>query len=428
MACGRASARVILHSDMNSFYAGVEQAEHPELRGVPLVVGGNEKSRHGIVLAASYEAKHRGVKTAMTLWQARKACPDVVVVPPHYELYSRYSRLARQIYYQYTDLVEAFGLDECWLDLTKTLPLHGGDALLVAREISERIRSELGVSVSVGVSWNKIFAKFGSDHDKPDGLMAITHDNYQGIVWSAPVRDLLYVGPATERKLKLMGVYTIGQLARIDECLLRGRLGKMGQVLQAFARGHDASPVRSLTAEQWENERPIKSVGNAMTLPFDVADNETAQQVLWLLGESVAQRLRSHNLEARCVAVWARDGATLASRSAQTTLETPSCLTAEICTCAYDLLVSRWNVAAAPVRALGVRASLLSPLSPHVQLDIFGEQERRLKGEKLDRTIDELRRRFGNHAVRRLCELNDERLASLDPERDNVIHPVSYFA
>ena len=195
---------------MNSFYASVEQAERPELRGKPVVVAGKEELRHGIVLTKSIEAKRYGIKTAEALWQARAKCPDLIVLPPRYKLYRRYSELARAIYYQYTDLVEPFGLDECWLDLTGSLHLHGGDALVVAREISERMKAELGCTVSIGVSWNKIFAKFGSDYKKPDAITCITRDNYRDVVWSAPVRDLLYVGPATERKLHAVGIETIG--------------------------------------------------------------------------------------------------------------------------------------------------------------------------------------------------------------------------
>ena len=207
------ASRVVLHVDMNCFYASVEMAERPELRGKPVIVGGDEESRHGIVLTASYPAKRRGVKTGSALWEARRACPDAIIVLPRYGLYMRYSQLARQIYYQYTDLVEPFGLDEAWLDLTGSVHLQGGEALLVAREISERMVSELGVTVSVGVSWNKIFAKFGSDHDKPNGLMEITPENACEVVWPAPVKDLLYVGPATTRKLARLGIRTIGDLA-----------------------------------------------------------------------------------------------------------------------------------------------------------------------------------------------------------------------
>ena len=423
------TTRTVLHVDMNCFYASVEMAEHPELRGLPVIVGGNEESRHGIVLTASYPAKRRGVKTGSALWEARKACPDAVIVPPHYGLYQRYSALARRIYNEYTDLVEPFGLDEAWLDLTRTLALHGGDVLLVAREISERMVAELGVSVSVGISWNKIFAKFGSDHDKPDGLMRVTPENAPALVWPAPVRDLLYVGPATERKLVRFGIHTIGELARADPYLLRRTLGKMGQVLQGFARGLDEAPVRTFEPGIGDIEHEVKGVGNGITCPFDVEDATTARQVVWLMGESVAQRLRAQGLAARTVGVYGRDAETLASRGRQCTLARPTQLTREICTTAAELLVGDWDFAhGAKVRGIGVRASGLVPAARAVQLDIFGVEGARQQLLDLDRTVDELRARYGNHAVRRLSELSNARLAELDPQRDNVIHPVSYFA
>ncbi len=421
--------RIIFHCDMNSFYASVEQAERPELRGKPVIVGGNEEARHGIVLTASYEAKRRGVKTAQALWEARKACPEAIIVPPRYVLYMRYSELARQVYSQYTDLVESFGLDECWLDLTHSLHLHGGDALLVAREISERMRSELGVTISVGVSWNKIFAKFGSDHDKPNGLMEITPENACAVVWPAPVKDLLYVGPATTRKLARLGIHTIGDLACADSYALKKTLGKMGLVVQEFAQGRDYSPVRSLTALEWESERVIKSVGNGITVPFDVEDERTARQVVWLMGESVAQRLRAHGLAARTIGASGRDFKTLASRSRQTTLPRATQLTREVCHAASDLLVGDWDFAHGDkLRSIGVRASNLVPAREPVQLDLMGEQTRRQELLQLDRTVDDLRHRFGNGCVKRLSELTDARLSALDPERDNVVHPISFFA
>ncbi|MBP3893328.1 MAG: DNA polymerase IV [Atopobiaceae bacterium] len=423
------TTRVVLHVDMNCFYASVEMAERPELRGLPVIVGGDEENRHGIVLTASYPAKRRGVKTGSALWEARKACPDAIIVPPRYGLYMRYSHLARSIYYQYTDLVEPFGLDEAWLDISRSVHLQGGDALLVAREISERMVTELGVTVSVGVSWNKIFAKFGSDYDKPDGLTRITPGNAADIVWPAPVRDLLYVGPATARKLNHLGIITIGDLARADDELIRRTLGKMGAVVQAFARGHDDSPVRPYEPSHRDIEHEVKGVGNGITCPFDLDDERTARQVIWLMGESVAQRLRAQGLAARTVSAYGRDFSTLAFRSRQTTLERPTQLTSEICSTAADLLVSDWDFAhGAKVRGVGVRASNLVPASAAVQLDLWGVEERRLRELALDRAIDDLRGRFGNHAVRRLSELSDARLSSLDPQRDNVVHPVSFFA
>ena len=423
------ASRVVLHVDMNCFYASVEMAERPELRGLPVIVGGDEESRHGIVLTASYPAKRRGVKTGSALWEARRACPDAIVVPPRYGLYMRYSRLARQIYYQYTDLVEPFGLDEAWLDLTGSVHLQGGEALLVAREISERMVSELGVTVSVGVSWNKIFAKFGSDYDKPDGLTVITPHNACEVVWPAPVRELLYVGPATARKLEHLGICTIGQLACADGELLRRTLGKMGEVLQSFARGLDQSPVRPFSPQAHDIEHVVKGVGNGITCPFDIEDETTARQVIWLMGESVAQRLRAGGLAARTIAAWGRDATTLASRGRQTTLERPTQLSGEVCATAADLLAADWDFAhGQKVRGVGVRASNLVPAASAVQLDLWGEEERRLRMLSLDRAVDQLRSRYGNHAVRRLSELRDPRLSALDPQRDNVVHPVSFFA
>ena len=423
------TSRVILHSDMNSFYASVEQAEQPRLRGRPVVVGGNEQTRHGIVLAASYEAKRFGVRTAQALWEARRACPEAIIVPPHYELYHHYSHLARDIYYDYTNLVEPFGPDECWLDVTRSLYLAGGEISIVAREISERVRQELGLSVSVGVSWNKIFAKFGSDHDKPDGLMVITPEKACDLVWPAPVQDLLYVGPATSRKLAAMGIFTIGELALAPRDLIYQRLGKMGLVVQSFAQGRDVSPVRPLDEGIHDTLREVKSVGNGVTCPFDVDEERLARQVVWLLGESVAQRLRALGLCARTLGVSGRSPQTLASRSRQCTLRRPTNLTGELCSAAAELVCLEWDFAhGEALRGLGVRACNLVPAGGPVQLDLAGTEWARIQAGRLDGCIDALRSRFGNHAVRRLSELTDPRLSSLDPERDHTTHPVSFFA
>lgn len=422
------TSRIILHCDMNAFYASVEQAERPELRGLPLIVGGSEELRHGIVLTASYEAKRRGVKTAMALWQARQVCPDVVIVPPRYELYRRYSHAARRIYYDYTDLVEPFGPDEAWLDLTGSIHLWDGDVRAVAASIASRVKHELGITCSIGYSWNKIFAKFGSDHDKPDGYMEVLPDNATELVWKAPVEDLLYVGPATARKLNHLGIVTIGQLARADSALIRRLLGKPGLVVQAFAQGRDASPVRPLDLAVTDIDHEVKSVGNGITCPFDVEDARTARQVVWLMGESVAQRLRQLGLAARTVSATGRDFRTLACHGRQAPLARPSNITGEICSLAAGLLCSDWDFRYEKIRAIGVRASNLVPSSGPVQLDLEGVEAGRLRRRALDESIDELRNRFGNHAVRRASELTDPRLSGLDPERDHFTHPVSYFA
>ena len=424
-------ARCILHADMNACYASIEQAENPRLRHLPVIVGGDEEARHGIVLAASREAKASGVRTAMTLWQARKACPQAIVVPARLGLYHAYGERCRRIYYDYSSQVEPFGIDECWLDVSASTRLWSHEPLLIAQEISERVKSELGVTVSVGVGWDKITAKFGSDHAGHDRIMTLTPSTLERRMWPSPARELLYVGPATERKLRRIGIRSIGQLACAPADELVRLLGKMGAVLRSFARGEDLSPVRNLALDFCDVERAVKSVGNAMTLPFDVADGETARQVVWLLGESVCQRLRALGLAARTVGVSARgaDFDLPMGGQRQRTLPQATDSTQELCHAAAQLMLDWWDFGRMPARQIGVRVAGLE-VAQHgpVQLDVFGEEQRRLQWQSVDRTSDRLRGRFGNHAVRRAGELRDPRLAGLDPERDNVTHPYSYFA
>ncbi len=419
--------RIILHSDMNGFYASVECAERPEIRDKPVVVGGHEELRHGIVLAKNQLAKRYRIKTAEALWQARQKCPDLVVIPPDYKLYMRYSAMARAIYYEYTDLVEPFGLDEAWLDITDSAHLWGGDVERMVCEISNRIKSELGLTVSIGISWNKIFSKFGSDYRKPDGITAITPENYQDIIWPAPVDELLYVGRATRRKLEKWAIHTIGDLACADPDMLARRLGKMGTTLQMFARGEDSTAVKAFVPEKNDVLYEVKTIGNSLTAPRDLADADEIKVLMFLLAESVAQRLREHHAKARTVVVSARDSQ-LMGYSRQVKLPRPSCITDEIAQTAYDLLARYEPLdGTRPLRSLGVRAADLIDASTPLQLDMFGDEEHRAKLECLDQTIDELRRRFGNKAVHRAASLGDEQLSHLDIKSDNVVYPVSYF-
>ena len=259
--------RVILHCDMNNFYASVECMLNPELKNKPVAVCGSVEERHGIVLAKNYAAKAFGVSTGEAIWQAKQKCRNLVVVPPHFEEYIKYSKLARNVYQRYTDQVESYGIDECWLDVTGSSSLKG-DGLLIAQEISRRMKSELGITVSVGVSLNKIFAKLGSDYKKPDAITTMYKSEYKQKAWSLPVADLLYVGKSTNRKLALFGIKTIGDLARADEDVLNSHLGKMGSILWSFANGYDDSPVKL------ENTHaPIKSVGNSTTTPKDLPES-----------------------------------------------------------------------------------------------------------------------------------------------------------
>lgn len=420
--------RDVLHSDINCCYAQIECQARPELRGKPVVVGGDEEARHGIVLAKNLIAKRAGVKTAMALWEARKACPGLVVVPPDYRLYMDVSRRAREIYYDYTDRVEPFGPDEAWLDVTGTRRCLGLSPAEIAREVSERIVAELGISVSVGVSWNKIFAKFGSDYKKPDAVTVITRENYREVVWQAPVRDLLYVGPATERKLHSSGIDTIGQLACASDELLRNRLGKMGFVLRGFARGQDATEVKPYDRDAADVMREIKSYGNGLTAPRDICDPQSAKAYVWMLAESVAQRMREGRARARTVSVGARAADDLCTRSRQCKLPVATDVTLEVARAAWGLLRELEPLDAShPLRGIHVRASDLEPADADLQASLFDPLPRRTEMRELDASVDDLRRRYGNKCVVWGAQLVDEGAASVDAKADNTVHPVSFF-
>lgn len=259
--------RVIIHSDANCFYASVEMLYHPEFAGKPLAVGGDPEARHGIVLTANYIAKKHGVKTGMALWQARQACPDVIFVPPRMDLYLKFSSMLREIYGEYTDKIEPYGCDEAWLDVSDSSSLKG-DGRKIAKEISARVKKELGITVSEGISWNKIYAKLGSDYKKPDAITEFNRENYKSLIWKLPVSDLLYVGRSTNRTLSKYGIHTIGDLACTDPDFLMRQLGKMGLVIHSFANGWDESPV---APEGYS--APIKSIGNSMTTPRDLEND-----------------------------------------------------------------------------------------------------------------------------------------------------------
>ena len=259
--------RVIIHSDANCFYASVEMLYHPEFAGKPLAVGGDPEARHGIVLTANYIAKKHGVKTGMALWQARQACPDVIFVPPRMDLYLKFSSMLREIYGEYTDKIEPYGCDEAWLDVSDSSSLKG-DGRKIAKEISARVKKELGITVSEGISWNKIYAKLGSDYKKPDAITEFNRENYKSLIWKLPVSDLLYVGRSTNRTLSKYDIHTIGDLACTDPDFLMKQFGKMGLVIHSFANGWDESPV---APEGYS--APIKSIGNSTTTPRDLEND-----------------------------------------------------------------------------------------------------------------------------------------------------------
>ena len=414
---------IILHSDMNSFYANVECLYNPKIRDLPVAVGGNPEKRHGIILAKNEKAKKAGIKTGETLWQALGKCPDLVIVPPNYERYLRYSRLSRKIYNRYTDQVEPFGLDECWLDVTNSVKIHGSGEE-IAQKISLEIQDELGVTVSIGVSWNKIFAKFGSDYKKPNAITVINRVNYKKIVWEQEAGDLLYVGRATKKKLLKYGIYTIGQLAESSLDFIVLVFGKMGAVLWRFANGLDDSPVKAFDELYNGNERIIKSIGNSITTPRDLKNLRDVKLIIYMLTESVAMRLRETGCYCLTVAIHVRNKE-LYSFTRQVKLDKPSDITNEIAKAAIELFEKNYDFSL-DIRSMGVRVADLVPNTIPIQLDVFGREEERLRLAELDTTVDGLRKRFGNLSIQRAITLGDQ-MSCLDPKKDHVIHPIGYF-
>lgn len=411
--------RIILHSDLNNFYASVECLYNPAFRGIPLVVGGDPELRHGIVLAKNYPAKAFGIVTGEALWQAKQKCPDLTVVKPNFQLYLHFAHQVRAIYGDYTDQIEPFGLDEAWLDVGGTC--HNGlSGEKIAAEIRRRTREELGLTASVGVSFNKIFAKLGSDMKKPDATTVITRDNFRTKIWPLPASDLLYVGPSTQRKLARLGIRTIGQLASLEPDFLHAYLGKWGDVLSSFANGLDSSPVTVSGCQS-----AIKSIGNSTTTPRDLETNEDIRLILYVLCESVAGRLRQHHFKCQTVQIHVRD-VELATYERQAKLTRPSNLASDIVRLAMTLFTDSYNWVR-PVRSIGVRGSDLVDADTEIQLSFFEDESRNLKLQQLEHAVDEIRARFGNASVRRAITLRDRSLGRINPKDDHVIFPVGYF-
>lgn len=387
--------RVILHCDQNCFFASVELLSHPDLRDVPMAVCGDPASRHGIILAKNEPAKHFGIQTAETVWQARKKCPGLVLLPPHHKLYREYSVRVNALYGQYTDLVEPFGIDESWLDITGSMHLFGGDPVAIADELRRRVREELGLSISVGVSFNKIFAKLGSDYKKPDATTLISPENWREIVWPLPVGAMLFVGRSAQRTLAQYGVETIGQLAACRPEMLEQLLGKLGRQLHEYANGLDRSPVRPQGARE-----PVKSVGNGTTFPHDLTRWEEVRAGLAALSDSVAMRLRRQGLYCCGVQVTIKDSS-FRSISRQKRLETPTRLMKDIQRAAMELTRSAWR-APTPIRMLTVTAlHITESAESFEQLDLLGAGRAAsdVRQEKIESAVSAIRDKFGDGSI-----------------------------
>ena len=384
--------RVILHCDMNGFFASVELLDYPELRDKPMAVCGDPESRHGIILAKNEIAKRYGIVTAETLWQARKKCPDLQTVPPHHKKYQHYSRLINEIYMQYTDMVEPFSVDESWLDVTASQKLFG-NGKQIADKIRHQVKKELGLTLSAGVSFNKIFAKMGSDYKKPDATTVITQENYKNILWPLDIRDLFFVGKATADKLQGIGIHTIGQLAESDRHTVTALLGKQGSIIHDYANGLDQTPV-----SRFDEREDVKSIGNGSTFRRNLDGIQDIRTAVIALSDTVAVRLRQKKKKAFGVKVDIKDPS-LKVISRQQQLDNPTNLAENIADTAVSIIEKSWNLRH-PIRMLTVTAINLCPEDQAQQLSLFSSENiQNETGEKMERTMDDIRKKFGRNAI-----------------------------
>ncbi len=411
--------RVIFHCDINHFYAGVEELFNPQTRNKPMAVGGDKEKRHGIILAKNPHAKKYGVKTGEPLWQAKEKCPDLIILPARFSLYLRFSQYIFKIYERYTDKIEAFGIDEAWLDVSESMLLYD-DPMTLAKRIASDIYREYGLTISIGISFNKIFAKLGSDYKKPSGITLISKNMVSSIVYPLPVGELLYVGRATTKRLARYGIYTIGELANSDPLLLKRHLGKIGTMLWHFANGDDVSPVNPSSVHSL-----IKSVGNSITTKTDMKTMEDVKIVATVLSESVAARLRQHGFACRCVSVSIRDE-TLHGFTRQKVLDTTTNISTEICAAAMDLF--KENIASTTIlRSIGIKAEHLVSDDTPSQTSLFIPFIDRIKEHKVDCVMDDIRKRFGFHAISRASLAINPILSDFNPKQDHVIFPISFL-
>ena len=400
--------RIILYSDLNNFFASVEIARNPDLAGKPLIVCGDPKERHGIVLAKNEEAKKLGIKTAETVYSALRKCPSVQMVGAHHHEYKRYSQMVVDIYKRYTDCVEECSIDECALDVTESTFLFGS-GYEIAEKIRQEVKAELGLTVSIGVSFNKVFAKLASELKKPDAVTEITRENYREVVWKLPVNELLFVGKSTEETLRKIGVRTIGDLARADEVVLFKHLGKRGRQLRVYALGEDKEPVKAV-----KEKTDLKSIGNSTTLPQDIQDREEAKRWFYALAESVSARLRDADVgRANTVHIVVRDSE-LKFYSWQTKVQ-PTILCGDIAKAAFDLFCKQYPLGK-KVRLLGITVSGFDYNVEQLDLDglLSGSTASYEKKERAESAVAKLREKYGYSTLQRGVVLEDEKLNGLD--------------
>lgn len=385
--------RIILHCDLNNFFASVSLLSNPTLYDMPVAVCGSVEARHGIVLAKNEIAKKFGVKTAEAVWEAKRKCPDLVTLSPDYKKYHEYSVAAQKIYQCYTDLIEPFGIDECWLDVTGSTMLFGNGEQ-IAERIRKEIKRELGITISVGVSFNKVFAKLGSDMKKPDAVTVISRENFKQKVWSLPVGDLLFVGKSTAQKLNQSGIFTVGDVTKCDDTMLTRLLGKAGGQLKRYALGEDSSPVVPLSPDN-----APKSVGRTVTPPKDITTRENVWKIYISISEEISEILHAKGLYAGTIQVHTRD-TNLKTKEYSCTLTNPLNTSILLAREAMKIFEKNYNWAL-PLRSVGFRVTNLKSDNVAFQTDIFGEDNDDEKQEIIENSILNLRKKFGNNSLKR---------------------------
>ena len=392
------SKRVILHCDLNNFFASVECLSHPEYRDIPMAVCGSVENRHGIVLAKNEKAKKFGVKTAEAIWEAQIKCPELVIAPPHYDEYVKYSKLVRSIYEKYTDKVEPFGMDECWLDVSGSTLIFG-NGKEIADKIRKRVKKETGLTISVGVSFNKVFAKLASDMKKPDAVTVIDAEHFRESIWNLPAEDMIGVGKSTKKKLNSIGIYTIGDLAKTDPSILKLIFGKSGEQLQCFAAGKDNSPVLSKSEIP-----PAKSVGRSVTCAHDLKNTDEVSAVMLYLTGKVAASLRENHAMATSVQIHIRDE-NLIVRECQAPLSQPTRIVEMLFLLGMELFSKSWKWER-NVRSIGIRACSLVPEDCFSQYNLFYSGLRYDKLEKLESKVFDICNKYGKNAIFRASTMS----------------------
>lgn len=405
--------RIILHCDLNNFFASVECKNRPFLWNEAVAVAGNTDDRQGVILAKNEVAKKFGVKTGEAIWEAKRKCPHLITLPPHFDEYVKYSNLAKTIYSEYTDMVEPFGIDECWLDVTGSTHLFGSGED-IANIIRERIKNELGLTISVGVSFNKIFAKLASDIKKPDAVTLISKEDYKDIVWKLPASDIMGIGKSTLKQLNNVAIYTIGDIAQTNKDYIINLFGKRGEDMWNNANGYDTSPVAYLT-----DKSTVKSIGNSTTCPIDIDNFDDAWKVILEVSEMVSTRLRREKLKTNLVVLTVKLNNFMV-RDISQRLETPSDNALCIAQCAMHILKQNYNLKP-PIRAIGVRASDLTHENEATQHSFFCDYPANEKSSLVDKSIDKIRKKYGNKAIKRCSLLNDDNIFRVNKTKKDII-------